>query len=324
MSTATGRPSRPALLGLVGLAVLLVAAVLAVWTEHRADRPPTVSAGTPFAEDSPWRTPIPADARPDPNGPAVVATLTRGNGAYAGLYEFGIPVYVARPDSPRFTVVCTGGQQWGRCPLDGVEVPIPLESRPHPGSDGAMVVVDEQDRKVYEFWRARPEGDRWQTDFGAVSDLDGPGWGSEATGSGASRLGGVVRVSEIATGAIPHALALQSDRVCAGRFRAPAVKTDGDATGPDCVPEGARVRLDPTLDLATLPALTPAERAVARALQSYGGYVVDRGSAPLSVSFEMAHEAGPDDIGAVYRQAGLRWDYDNLPGIPWNRLQVLS
>jgi hypothetical protein len=187
-----------------------------------------------------------------------------------------------------------------------------------------MVVVDEDARQVYEFWRAHQVGDRWETEFGAITDLDGSGWGSPATGSGASRLGGVVRVSEVALGAIPHAVALQSDTVCAGDFRAPAVKTDGDSSRPDCVAEGTRLRLDPTLDLTAVPNMTPAERAVARALQVYGGFVVDRGSAPLSMSFELAPEASYEDIGAVYRTAGLRWDYDNLPGIPWNRLQILQ
>jgi hypothetical protein len=320
--TAIRRPSTAVLIGLIGLVALLVTAVVTVIAERAADQPPAVTAADPFAPDGPWRTPIPAGAELDPGSAAVVANLIRNNGAYAGLYEFGIPVYVARPDSPRFEITCTGGQQWGPCPIDGVQVPIPLEARPHPGSDGAMVVVDESERHVYEFWRAHQVGDRWETEFGAITDLDGSGWGSPATGSGASRLGGVIRVSEMAVGAIPHAVALQSDTVCAGDFRAPAVKTDGDSSRPDCVAEGTRLRLDPTL-LSAVPNMTPAERAVARALQVYGGFVVDRGSAPLSVSFELAPEASYDDIGAVYSTAGLRWDYDNLPGIPWNRLQIM-
>jgi hypothetical protein len=118
-------------------------------------------------------------------------------------------------------------------------------------------------------------------------------------------------------------LAIQTDSTCAAVFRAPAGKTDGTATGGDCIPEGALVRLDPAVDLDSLQ-LAPAVHAVARALQTYGAYVVDSGAAPLSVSFEMDHAATAKSIGHVYQNAGLRWDYDNLPGIPYHRLQVLA
>jgi hypothetical protein len=131
-------------------------------------------------------------------------------------------------------------------------------------------------------------------------------------------------MSEIAAGLIPHALAFQVDNSCAAVFRAPAVKTDGTASRPDCIPEGALIRLNPSVDLSALQ-LTPAERAIGTALQEYGGYVVDRGGAPLSVSFELDPTAtGGNSIGAVYQHAGLRWDYDSLDGLPLSQLQVLG
>lgn len=133
----------------------------------------------------------------------------------------------------------------------------------------------------------------------------------------------MVRLDEIQRGVIDHALALQSDNVCARVFRAPAIKTDGDSDRPDCVPEGARLRLDPTIDLDLLD-LPPAQRAIARAFQVYGGYVVDMGGAPLSISFELAPDADGMYPGAVYRDAGLRWDYDGLGRIPWDGLQLLE
>jgi hypothetical protein len=136
-------------------------------------------------------------------------------------------------------------------------------------------------------------------------------------------LGGVIRIAEIAQGDIHHALALQSTYVCANVFRSPASNTDGRYQGADCIPEGARIRLDPAVDVNALSA-TSAERAVAQALQTYGGYVVDYGGAPLSVSFELDTTAPNGTIGTVYEQAGLRWDYDSLPLIPWNRLQVMA
>ncbi len=118
-------------------------------------------------------------------------------------------------------------------------------------------------------------------------------------------MAGVIRVSEIKQRSIPHALVLQTDNVCAKIFRAPALKTDGLSQRSDCIPEGARVQLDPALDLSKIAGLSPAERTVARALQVYGGYVIDRGDAPVSVSFERAVDATGSSPGSVYAAAGL-------------------
>jgi hypothetical protein len=251
----------------------------------------------------------------------MITRASRG-GMYTNVVEFGIPIYHAAADTPRNTVRCTI-TWWGPCPFDGYQVPIPNFARPHTGSDGAMVVVDESTRKVFEFWQARRTGEEWTASWGAVNNLDGSGWGGASTGSGASRLAGVIQIAEIAQGEIPHALAIQTDNVCAKVFRRPAIKADGKSLRPDCIPEGARIRLDPAVNLDALT-LVPAVKTVARALQDYGGYVVDGGGAGLSVSFELDPTASNGSIGSVYQQSGLRWDYDNLPGVPWDRLQVLA
>jgi hypothetical protein len=279
---------------------------------------------TPFASSSPFNTKIAADARLDPKSAAMIARATRTNALNANLVQFGIPIYTSATSSPGTTVPCTV-VEWGPCPFDGYQIPIPGTATASSGSDGALVVVDTSARRVYELWQAAKDSQgAWTASFGGVSSLDGPGWGGAGTGAGASRLAGVIRMSEIAAGLIPHALALQVDNSCAGVFRAPAIKTDGTASRSDCIPEGALIRLDPSVDLATL-ALSPAERAVGKALQEYGGYVVDRGGAPLSVSFELDPTAsGGDSVGGVYQRAGLRWDYDSLDGLPLSRLQVLD
>jgi hypothetical protein len=240
---------------------------------------------------------------------------------FSNLVEFGIPVYSVDATTPRHTVTCRV-TEWGRCPFEGRQVPIPDGARPHSGSDGAMVVVDPAGATVYEFWQARPGESGWSASFGAINDLWGSGWGGSSTGSGASRLGGVIRLAEIDRGEIPHALALQTSNACPDAFRAPAVKTDGNSRRGDCIPEGARVQLDPTLDLSTL-GLPPGQLAVAAAMQRYGGYIVDIGGAPLSVSFELAPDAAGDSPGSVYTRAGFLGDYDHLAGVPWERLRVL-
>lgn len=277
----------------------------------------------PFTTSSPFRTSIPDNAAIDPNSTAMIARASRENSVYASMAEFGIPIYQAESTTPRYAVTCTI-TWWGPCPFDGHLIPIPTDARPQTGSDGALVVVvDDTSGLVFEFWQAEFANGQWTASFGAVNDLYGSGWGGASTGSGASRLAGVITVDEIEQGEIQHALAIQTDNVCAGIFRTPAIKTDGTSLRTDCIPEGARLRLDPTIDLDALD-LAPAVRTVARAMQVYGGYVVDAGGAPLSVSFERDAEAEDGEIGSVYEQAGLRWDYDNLPGVPWYRLQVIA
>ncbi|WP_245908897.1 hypothetical protein [Mycobacterium neglectum] len=280
----------------------------------------------PFATDSPFRTPVAHDAPVDVNSPQIVARLSRDDGLYANLVEFAIPIYEADDDAPRTSVSCRI-TDWGPCPFAGYSVPIPEDAEPSPGSDGAMVVVDNDRRLIFEFWQARREGTRWTTSFGAVNDLDGSGWGTHdngfSTGSGASRLGGVIRIDEMRRGVIPHALALQSDSVCAGVFRPPAVKTDGTYRGSDCIPEGARIRLDPDVDISALD-LTLAGLAVAQALQTYGAYIVDYGGAPLSVAFERDTAASDHSPGAIYQHRELLWDYSRIDGIPWERIEVLA
>jgi hypothetical protein len=255
----------------------------------------------------------------------MVSWLSRTGRANAALFEFGIPIWEANAASPRVRVQCAMSPAWGPCPFQDL-IPMPAGAEPHTGSDGALVIVDRAAQQSFEFWQLRRGGDSWLTSWGTIQDLRGTGFqsGASSTASGASRLGGVIRVAEIANGRIPHALVMSSDSSCQQVFRAPAVKTDGESPRPDCTPQGARLQLDPNIAVAALPGITPGERAVAKALQDYGVYLIDKGGAPMSVSFELARDAtSAQSPGAVYQRAGLAWDYYDLPHIPWRRLRVL-
>lgn len=283
--------------------------------------PPDGTAGSPFDTTSPWRQPIPGDARVDPQSAAMIAAVQQEPALFANLIEFGIPIVAADSQTPTHPVSCTR-PDWGICPFAGWPVPIPDGTEPNTGSDGVLVTVDESAGVIYEFWRAAHDGEDWSTEFAAVNSLHGSGWGGAATGSGASRLGGVIRLAEIADGEIPHALALQSRNACP-TFRSPALKSDGTSTRPDCIPEGARLQLDPALDLQALN-LQPGELTVARAMQRYGGYLMDVSGTSLSVSFELDRDAAAGELGRTYTDAGFRWDYDAMENVPWDKLRVLT
>ncbi len=308
----------------LGLALL---ALLPGWTPGHPGSTAEAATQRPFAASSPFNLQIPRTVVVDPRSNAMVSRVTRDAQLYANLVAYGVPIYTASSSTPSVPVDCLMAPAWGPCPFSGRTFRIPSEARPSTGSDGALVVTDPVSGTSAEFWQATPGRDRWTTSWGTVNDLAGSGWSSgpgSSTGAGASRLGGVVRVDEVTAGQIPHALVLQSDNVCRGEVRAPATKTDGDSDRADCIPEGSRLQLDPSVDVAQLPGANRAEKAVARALQLYGGYVIDKGGAALSVSFEVARDAKDNDPGAAYRAAGMGWDYYGLAHVPWGRLRVLQ
>jgi hypothetical protein len=304
---------------LVGTAV---ASLLVLGLPARA---PVASGATrPFASSSPFNLRIKAAPALDRNSAAMVARAARRGAVYANLYAYGIPIYTASSTTPRYRVTCAMEGEWGSCPLSQRPMPIPVGARPSTGSDGVLTVIDPQTNTVGEYWQAARAGGTWTASWGAVNSLSGSGWGGGSTGAGASRLAGVIRVAEIKRGVIEHALVLQSDNVCSRVVRPPALKTDGTSTRSDCIPEGSRLQLDPSIDLRTMRGLTPAERTVARAMQIYGGYLIDRGGTSLSMSFERAPDASAKSTGSVYTKAGLSWDYYGMSHVPWKRLRVLK
>jgi hypothetical protein len=249
----------------------------------------------------------------------MVAGITASNRAAANLYEYGEPVFTAGPSSPTATVTCT--MDWGTCDLENRAVRIPAEARPTTGTDGRMIIVDLVARTSCDFWQARREGVAlWSASWGTCASLDGDGRGpgGGSTGAGVNALTGVVRTFEMRALDIPHALSVATDNSCSGVFRYPAEKTDGSSRRVDCVPEGARLQLDPAVDVDALPGITPGERAVAHALQRYGAINRDNAGTPLCVQFE-----APFGQADPYPAAGFPGDYYPMPHIPWNRLRVL-
>jgi hypothetical protein len=128
----------------------------------------------------------------------------------------------------------------------------------------------------------------------------------------------VVRTDEMRSGHIDHALVFSTNNACPA-FRFPASKSDGSSGRADCIPEGTRVQLDPSFDVAGAPGLTPGERTVATALQQYGAYAIDNGGANMAFVFE-----SPSGEADPYPAVGFSWDYFGMDHIPWSQLRVLG
>jgi hypothetical protein len=143
-------------------------------------------------------------------------------------------------------------------------------------------------------------------------------WG--ATGTSLPVAGGVIRIDELRQGRIGHALALNLPEARADVFSWPAQRSDGQG-GPEAIPEGARFRLDPSLDLDGLD-LPAALRPIAEAAQRYGLVVRDR-SSTVALYAEDPRGPGRDP----YRRLLAPW-YPKRIGelmlrFPWEHLQAL-
>jgi hypothetical protein len=288
-------------------------------------RPPSVtSPGSAryWSVDSPFNTRIPKSPRLDPQSTAMSSHLS--SKVIFDLYEYGIAIHQADGSTPKTDVYCLAN--WGECPTDSLNpIPVPSDLSPPPGSDGNTVIVDWSRRRAISLHQPHANSDgSWSATWVTVANLNGSGVPAQGgNGSGASHLAGVVELDEIATGHIDHALVFSTDNACKDLRRYPARKTDGESTSPDCVPLGTRVQLDPSIDVDQL-AVPEGVKTVARALQEYGAYAVDRGGAPMALYFQVAPDARAGFPGRIYQVAGLTKDYYSTGGVPWHSLRVLG
>jgi hypothetical protein len=120
----------------------------------------------------------------------------------------------------------------------------------------------------------------------AGSTVEQSNWGATATSLPVSA--GTMTIDELKSGHINHAINAQlpfaplsgHDVLCYGStaaatpFAWPAQRSDGSSKLPDCIPEGARLRIDPNLDLSKLK-LPKEARMVAEAATSVNGVRYD-------------------------------------------------
>lgn len=290
----------------------------------------TVEARTYFdTADWLW-SPIRDDPALDPDSAAIVSLLastTAGASRVANMHAYGVTLRGPGGidiSTPRHDIVFANEGVWGSDPFDNDTVGVPDDMPIPPGSDGHVAIADPTTNQVYSLWRATNTGGVWGAEWGAKVDLHGDGLETTGSSTGArlSRYAGVIRASEIAAGEIPHALFFSTDMAHASEFRYPATNSDGNnMAGVDYpIPEGARIQLDPSIDVAAIPGITPGEIAVAKALQQYGAYCGDNGGARMGFIFEYQDDSDP---GQVYVDAGLAWDYFDMAHIPWESLRVL-
>ena len=212
-------------------------------------------------------------------------------------------------------------------------VPLPLWVWPDPKSDGHMIVYDIATGTIYEFSKFRWDAGKAYATRVAIFDANSSGtqtpfdgsrwWMKNVRGAGMPFIGGLIRYSEFQSGEIKHALALagptnrlkklSTDTHTKELCSPMAARSDGWDVGPNTILEGARIQLNPNLDLNTL-GLSADAKIVARALQKYGAFMAD--NAPqFNLYFE---NLGPNY--GNWEATGL----GDLQNIPLSQFRVLK
>ena len=231
-----------------------------------------VAALWPFASDSPWNMPIGSNATYESASATRTANLIDPSiVAWANVEQYSHPIYQASVTDPLAV--------FSRAGFATVRVAVPAGATPAAGTDRHLHVIDPTGHYVDENWDVQGSFPNFTTGYHVRTDLYGPGVGQGGVRAyGGSAIGGLIRTWELQQGAIHHALALAltGGQLARGPVW-PATAQDGNAatTYSGSVPMGSLAAIPPSVDVTTL-GLTPTGVAVARALQDYGAYVVDR------------------------------------------------
>lgn len=241
----------------------------------------------PFPDDDPWNQDI-SDRPVDPLSEILVASIgidrnlhpDFGSGTWHGS-PVGIPYIVVTGDQPKVPVMYTDyGDESDRGPFP-IPPNAPIEGHPNTDGDRHVIVIDRDNWKLYELFRAFriADGKMWRAACGATFDLQTntqrpEGWTS-ADAAGLPIFPGLVRYDEVVQqGEIRHALRF----TCNNTRRAyvpPASHWASRSKDVTLPPMGMRVRLKRDVDISGFPAEA---QVILRALKKYGMILADNGS----------------------------------------------
>lgn len=266
-----------------------------------ASRPQALgSSWRPFTSDSPWNTRLPSTRYE-----AALSSRAMGTGPMGVCDDdFGIGFYSATSSNPTWTIDYDGYNNGSRYESGGtLRLKGPSGMRAASGSDATVILIEEDGRYAYEMWNFSKRGTA-QAHAGYVVrvDLLSNGAGEGITGGGVPGTGGVLRSAELASGQpIRHKLwvAGHLDVVYADHMW-PAQRHDARGDGRYAsVRYGEVVALSQRYDLSDNPCgLSPFMLRLARALQDYGGILVDKGGDSLGFPAEI--NAVRDNIDIDY------------------------
>ncbi|MGD9763478.1 MAG: hypothetical protein AB7V27_07185 [Candidatus Binatia bacterium] len=189
---------------------------------------------------------------------------------------------------------------------------LPPGTCPSPDTDGLLAVF-QPDGWVLDVYAAvvTSKGDVVGTMASWINARgDGTGWWNGRRASMLPSFAGLIRKGEIASGRIPHALAVQLPAQLLKKEAVwPAYAFDRDSGYSGSVPMGALLAIPPDVNIETL-GLSKRGKVIAHAAQDYGLYVVDRGGGGITILAEL----GDRDV---------RWEGGGEPAW-WQDLETIK
>ena len=316
-----------------------------------ADAGPGFPAGAApkFAPNSIWTAPVPADAPLDPSSAArtrpfiasVEQRMAIGHNPTMNTKKFSTPIYVVGPNVPRVKVSLVPHGKWAdsfRAALQS-GVPVPQGALGSAGTDKHITIYQPSSDSLWEFWRFQHLSDGYHAAWGGalrnVSNNPGfyttsswppasdeKGWQWGATASSLVSAPGLILPGELRAGVINHAIGASIGQACKQVFSWPAQRHDGKDLSPNCMPEGAHLRLDPKLDLNKLhlPWMT---LVLARAAQRYGIIVHDTTNDTVAFAAEDMTWTGRDPYRGPHGLFRGEKPHVFMSAFPWSHLQLL-
>ena len=236
----------------------------------------------PFPKNDPWNTPV-DQAQVDPSSARILQAVVARNPRANVHPDFstgisGIPYVVVGEGTRRATLSTLEYADESDPGAYPIPKDAPIEGGPSSEGDRHNLVIDRDGGKLYELYRAFPDGrGGWKAGSAAIFNLHTntrrpAGWTS-ADAAGLPIFPGLARYDEVASGEIRHALrfTLQKSRRA---YVPPATHFASSLKAPDLAPMGMRVRLKASASLAGLGLQA---HVIARCLQTYGLILADNG-----------------------------------------------
>jgi hypothetical protein len=174
---------------------------------------------------------------------------------------------------------------------------MPPGARPNTGYDGQLVVY-QSDGTVFESYATIVLSTRRIVCM--AYRITGPGgrgdgWQNGLTASMIPTYAGILTRADLASGTIPHAISIKlPGSLLAPAYVYPAAafdrnpQTSAEEPYSGSVPMGGRLAIPRSVDLSMLGLTTNVGRMIARAVQTYGFIVVDRGGEGVTIDDEGA------------------------------------
>jgi len=244
-------------------------------------------------------------------------TVTINNGSY------GDPIYRVSSTQAQSLVnpSCASSTNY----TTAIDAPVPADAEPSTGTDHSIIIYQPSTGKDWEFWEFQNNnGDFSACTGGEIANVSAsngvfPLSSSQLASSGISYLATDITETDVLSGAINHAIALQIIN-CNG-FTAPA-RSNYDCSG-GIIPYGQYFYFPKNVSMPS--GLTPLGQMIFHAIQTYGMVVTDHSGAVAVVAETAAGWQASGYSGDPITQAmDGQPSYNIITDLPWNQLVAIQ